>query len=115
MLRRGTGVALRTLTRHALEHHVAIAVLAEGGQTQLGNQLGNGRLHPRPVPRRAEVEPVVSGPTAFVHRQNSPPETIPGVEQHKLNVRRMQQTGRMKASEAAADDGNLCVNHCANL
>jgi hypothetical protein len=58
------------------------------------------------VPRRAEVEPVLGGPTGVVHAQDPAAEAVARLEEHELDVRRAQQPRGLKAGEAGADDGN---------
>jgi hypothetical protein len=109
LLREGA-VTLCPLARHALEEHVAVARLRKGGEREFRDQVGHGRLHLRPEPGGPEIEAVGGRATGIVHRQDPPAEVITGLEQHEVDLRRVQEAGGLQAGEAGADDGDLGVH-----
>ena len=102
-------VALRRFARHALEHDVADAGLAEDREIQFVDERGEGRLHAGPDPGRAEIEPVVARCAAVVHGQDAAPETVPGFEQLEVRACFPHQARRVEAGKSAADDGHLRI------
>jgi hypothetical protein len=106
---RRPGVALRRFARHAFEHDVAGAGLAEGRETQFVDERGEGRLHAGPDPRRPEVKPVVARRAGVIHGQDAAPEPGSGFEELKVRACLLHQARRVKSGKTTADDGHLRV------
>jgi hypothetical protein len=98
--------ALHGLEPRPLDDHVALAVLGKGPKPKAVHNASHPGMHSRPEPGGAKVEALGRGVPLFVHRQDAPPEAVPGLEKLELNPLIQQKSRRIKPRKPSPDDGN---------